>query len=60
MKLHQNQEKQNLDSYDEMRETINQIMNETIFDENYLNDKVNKISKKYTNKYQEIDGAKVY
>lgn len=54
------QENQNSNSYDQMRETINQRMNETIFDEKYLNEKVNKISKKFTNKYEEIDGQKVY
>lgn len=49
----------NPDSLKDMRETINKKMDETIFDEEYLNKKVNFISKKYKNENQEIDNKKM-
>lgn len=44
----------------EVRETINKRLDETIFDDDYLQRKVDKLSKNYQNEDGEIVGEKVY
>ena len=42
-----------------MRETMKKQMDETIFDEDYINEKVNRIAQKYKGKNEEFDNDKL-
>lgn len=44
----------------QIRDTLNKKLNETIYDEVYLSSKVDKLSKKFKNKYGDIETDKVY
>ena len=54
-----NDELTNNQNYAVERETINQRLNETIFDEEYLEKKANKITNQYKDEYGNIKGDQV-